>query len=410
MPTSDPRECFVYVQLPRSLDVVTCGRFRQEGGVGRFVYGKSYLRNPRAVPIDPYELPLQPREARTTRHRGTFGALRDAAPDHWGRRVIERQLGRVDLTELDILLHSPEDRAGALSFGLSAEPPPPPEAFNQVGQLDRLLEEADRIERDLPASPQVAELVNAGSSLGGARPKNVIEDRDGLWVAKFPSSTDRWNNAAVECAMLRLAEECGLKAAVRRVQRVGQSDVLMVRRFDREKVQSGHWRHRMVSALTVLKADEDVQDRARWSYVLFADELRRWVRAPDDDLRELFGRMAFNALISNGDDHPRNHALIAPAEEWELSPAYDLTPQPQSSQERHLAMTAGVHHRRATRANLLSQAARFRMSAEVAGARIDEIKQTVARRWRPLVLECGGTQADCAKIESAFEYPGFEYA
>jgi serine/threonine-protein kinase HipA len=305
MPTSDDQRCYVYIQLPESLEVVTCGLFVQQEGVGRFVYGKSYLANPRAVELEKFDLPLREGTFDTARLRGIFGALRDASPDAWGRRVIERQLGRADLTEVDFLLHSPEDRAGALSFGRSATPPAPVHQFNKVLHLRTLLEEAERIEQDLPLPPaQVIDLVNPGSSMGGARPKNVVEIEEDLWVAKFPARSDRWNNAMVECAMLRLAGECGLRAAFGKVVHVGDQPVLLLRRFDRKRVEGGYLRHRMVSALTVLRADEDPQERSKWSYLLLADELKRWVGNPTEDLRELFSRMVFNALISNIDDHP----------------------------------------------------------------------------------------------------------
>ncbi|MFP2960664.1 type II toxin-antitoxin system HipA family toxin [Myxococcus sp. 1LA] len=411
MRTSEDQTCFVYIQLPGSMEVVTCGRFQQQDGVGRFVYGRSYLANPRAVELEKFELPLRPGTFETARLGGIFGSLRDASPDAWGRRVIERQLERVDLSEVDFLLNSPEDRAGALSFGTSPTPPAPVHQFNKVLRLDLLLEEARRVEQELPLSgPQVSDLVNPGSSMGGARPKNVVEDEEGLWVAKFPARGDRWNNAAVEGGMLKLASECGLRAAVSKRMHVAGQDVLLVRRFDRQRVDGGYHRHRMVSALTVLRADEHPQDRSKWSYVLLADELKRWVGDPDEDLRELFSRMVFNALISNVDDHPRNHALIAAGAAWNLSPAYDLTPLPQVSLERHLAMEVGsTQHRRATRMNLLSECGRFRLSKEAANQLIDTMKTIVSARWRGAIKDCGGTDADVTAVERAFDFEGFEY-
>jgi len=393
------------------MEVVTCGRFLQQDGVGRFVYGRSYLANPRAVELEKFELPLRPGTFETARLGGIFGSLRDASPDAWGRRVIERQLGRSDLSEVDFLLNSPEDRAGALSFGMSTTPPAPVHQFNKVLRLDLLLEEARRVEQDLPLSGlQVSDLVNPGSSMGGARPKNVVEDDEGLWVAKFPARGDRWNNAAVEAGMLKLASECGLRSAASKRTHVAGQDVLLVRRFDRERTKRGYLRHRMVSALTVLRADENPQDRSKWSYLLLADELKRWVGNPDQDLHELFSRMVFNALISNIDDHPRNHALIAVGPAWSLSPAYDLNPIPQASEERHLAMEVGsAQHRRATRQNLLSECGRFRLSKEAATHVIDTMKTIVSTRWRDAVRACGGTEADVRAIERAFDCEGFEY-
>jgi serine/threonine-protein kinase HipA len=410
MATFDPSGCYVYLQLPGSLDVVTCGRYVQQDGVGQFVYGRSYLANPRAVALDPFELPLREGVFTTAGLGGIFGPLRDASPDAWGRRVIERQLGRGDLTEVGFLLNSPEDRAGALSFGENVAPPAPVHQFNKVLQLRELMEEARRVEQGLPPSPQVSDLVQPGSSMGGARPKNVVEDEDGLWIAKFPSRSDRWNNAVVEHGMLELARECGLRAAEGRLIQVAGQDVLLVRRFDRERTAQGYLRHRMVSALTVLRADENPRERGSWSYLVLADELKRWVQEPDADMRELFSRMVFNALISNIDDHPRNHALIAAGEDWSLSPAYDLTPAPQASTERDLAMEVGsAQHRRANRRNLLSGCVRFRLSKDEATRIIDAMKTHVSARWRDVVRNAGGTDADLKAIERAFDYEGFEY-
>ena len=142
----------------------------------------------------------------------------------------------------------------------------------------------------------------------------MVEDDQGLWIAKFPQRSDKWNNAPVEAAMLALARRCWIRTPETRVERLGDESVLLVRRFDRDKVEGGYVRHRMVSALTVLDADDRVTDRSAWSYVLLADELRRWSERPAEDRTELFRRVVFNALICNLDDHPRNHALIAPGQ------------------------------------------------------------------------------------------------
>jgi serine/threonine-protein kinase HipA len=143
-------EAFVYVTLPGETSPVTAGRFElatdaQGISVGRFVYGRRYLARPDAVPLDPIELKLEERAFQTARLRGMFGALRDASPDYWGRRVIEKHSGRANLTEVDYLLNSPDDRAGALGFGLNVEPPAPLRAFNRTMDLTRLQELADLI-------------------------------------------------------------------------------------------------------------------------------------------------------------------------------------------------------------------------------------------------------------------------
>lgn len=414
MPISKER-AYVYLQLPGSLEIVTAGFFEQEdrAGVplGVFVYNPAYLSRSDAVPLDPFELPLRQGRFETVKLNGIFGALRDASPDAWGRRIIERTLDRFDLSEVDYLLNSPEDRVGALSFGRGKTYPPPAARFNKVLELDKLLEFARAVEEDdkveLPA--QVQELIQPGTSLGGARPKNVVEDDEGLWIAKFPEKNDRWNNARVESAMLNLARECGLRTSDARVVSVAGGDVLLVRRFDRVKVKGGYHRHRFVSALTILDAGENLGDRARWSYLLLADELRRRSHRVAEDLRELFCRVVFNSLISNTDDHPRNHGLIAPGRDFELAPAYDLTPNPMTSLERRdLALIAGRFNRYANRENLLSECARFRLTTEEANGLVDRVKSTVSTRWHPVMRAMGVTVSECKLLARAFDYPGFE--
>jgi len=210
--------------------------------------------------------------------------------------------------------------------------------------------------------------------------------------------------------MLSLAARCGIRTPETRVDQIGDENVLLVKRFDRVRVEGGYLRHRMVSALTVLDAEDRVTERANWSYVLLADELRRWSERGPADREELFRRVVFNALISNLDDHPRNHALIAPGCDSHLAPAYDLTPQPVISLERRdLALECGPTGRMARRDNLLAGAARFRLESDRATAIIDEMKVTIAQHWRAEVRRLGGTEGDCAVIEPAFVYAGFEY-
>jgi serine/threonine-protein kinase HipA len=409
--------CYVYLQLPASLEVVTCGQFERQvlptgGAVGRFVYGRKYRSRRDAVPLDPVGLPLSDQVVETTRLHGMHGAIRDAAPDAWGRLVIERALGRTALDEIDYLLNGPEDRAGALSFGLGTDPPAPPRRFNPIVQLTELREVAHRIEAG--ESPEtfpdhLKALVAPGTSLGGARPKAVVEDGEGLWVAKFPARADRWNNAVVECAMLALARRCGIHTPPTRLEPLGDETVLLLKRYDREKSVDGYLRHRVLSGLTILDADEQVTDRSRWSYLLLADEIQRRSERPGEDKLELFRRMVFNALISNNDDHPRNHALVARGEPWRLAPAFDLTPAPSASQQRELALIVGRYGRGARRDNLLSAGPRFGLNEAQAGGIIDELQNTVTDRWETEVRRESGTTQDCEAIRAAFVYDGFEY-
>jgi len=417
--TSKPNtECFVYITLPGETESVTAGRFeltkdRRGDAVGRFVYGKSYLARPNAVAIDPIELKLAGNTYETARLNGVFGALRDAGPDYWGRRVIEKHAGIPQLGELDYLLNSADDRAGALGFGLGQTPPAPRRNFNKTLELAKLQAIAEALMRQedvkTEEAAQIQDLMLLGTSMGGARPKAVVEDNnEGLWVAKFNRPNDPWNNTRVESAMLELAKSCGISVATSHIETVGGKDVLLVKRFDREKTGKGYTKSRMISGLTLLRADEAVGARDRWSYVLLSEELRRVVEEPKKDAPELFRRMAFNALISNIDDHPRNHALIAKGREWQLSPAYDLTPAPQVAQDRRdLAMEVGDQGRFANAKNVLSQHTRFLLEEAQATAIVSDMTDKVRATWYDVVRGQGVTEKDAETIKSAFLYEGF---
>jgi len=405
--------------LPGTTEFVTAAKFvltTDPSGLslGRLVYGAKYLQRPDAVGIDPVELKLQRGTFQTHLLKGVFGALRDAGPDFWGRRVIEKRSKVPMLSELDYLLLSPDDRAGALCFGLSKTPPAPRREFNKTIALPKLLELADSVIKDESPNDcdarQVEDLMLLGTSMGGARPKAVVEDEEGLWLAKFNRTDDRWNEARVEHSMLVLAHKCGLRVAKSRVVPVGDRDVLLVKRFDREKTANGYLRARMVSGLTLLRSDDSSLDRKRWSYILLAEELRKICKKPKDAAHELFRRMCLNALISNLDDHPRNHAVIAFEDEWGLSPAYDLNPSPVLSlEQRDLAMICGDNGRFANAANLMSQSRRFLLEPSEANHIISSVESIVRENWFAVARAQGVSASDCEKISGAFVYPGFRF-
>jgi serine/threonine-protein kinase HipA len=414
------RDCYVYIVLPGETEFVTAGRFRQQetregASVGQFIYGRSYRERANAVEIDPAELRLRPGPFETAKMGGFFGAIRDAMPDAWGRKVIDRHL-KGPLSTMDYLLRAPDDRAGALGFGLSSEPPFPENKFNRTVDLERLQNAAAAIVRDDPeaagsAGAQAEDLLMlGGTSMGGARPKAVVEDDDALWIAKFTRDDDRYNQPRVEHALLELAKTCGLTAADSRLTTVGGRDVVLLRRFDRDRADHGFRRHRMVSAVTLLRADDDPTTRTDWSYLLLADEIRRTSAAPATDLRELFGRMVFNAAISNLDDHPRNHAILGKEDGWRLSPAYDLTPDPVIAEDaRPLALECGLEGRGANRDNLLSGHGRFLLNRQEAADIFEAIVATIHAEWRPTMRCAGVTARDCERIAPAFVYPGLFY-
>ena len=187
-----------------------------------------------------------------------------------------------------------------MSFGHNNTPPAPDRNFNTILDLDELQEAAlavleDKKKGDEAIAEQARRLLLVGTAMGGARPKAVIEDDEGLWIAKFNRPEDGWDNAKVERTMLQLAKASGIAAAHSRVETIGNRNVLLVKRFDREKVKEGYLRARMISALTLLRSEDTMEARSRgeWSYLALVETLRRVSSNPKRDAKELFRRMCF---------------------------------------------------------------------------------------------------------------------
>ncbi len=403
------RQAYVYVQLPGTLNTVPAALLKVEKlpdgtFVGRFRYGDRYLERKDAIAFDPFQLPLGDTIHEFTKLKGIPGAVRDAGPDAWGRLVIEHKLqcSPRDLEEIDYLLNGPQDGAGYLSFGSKLESAAPLRRYNRTHQLAELVAAAESIEEGKRVPVHILEQLEPGTSMGGARPKATIEDGNSLWLGKFPEKGERCNLQRVEYATLELARRCGITVCNARLQSVAGHDVLMVERFDREYTAGGYLRFGLVSGLTLLDCDDNLMDRERWSYLLLADQLRRWSEKPDADRMELFRRIVFNAAVTNNDDHPRNHAVLRTGRGWRLTPAYDLVPAPLVSLERRdLAMTVGTYGRSASVYNLLSQSERFGLTAEAVRKEIESIVARV-RTWREHFLACGVAEKDVDYMAQAF--------
>ncbi len=416
---------YVFVQLPSTREIVICGRYELEElgdeHLGRFVYGRTYLDRLGAVAIDPVNLPLRDTEFTTTKVNGMFGAMRDTAPDHWGRMVIERRDRGREHNELDYLLGSSDVRVSALSYSPRQDVPALDySSAHSLGDLGAVSAATDALEGEIegeenPLLADLDRLLGPSSGMGGARPKTVVIDGDGqLWVAKFPSRGDRWNNAIVEAAFLSLAGECGITVPETRIIELDGKKILLVKRFDQEPWGNGSIRRLFLSAHSLLGLEESVTDRLGWSYLDLAHLLRRISSTPGEDSTELFRRMVFNALVSNTDDHPRNHAVLGTdTRGWRLSPVFDLVPSnDRSLDDRSLAMTCGVtpgRERWANRLNLVSGAQHFDLGIEEADTLITGMKEIIVGRWEDHVRIHGGTAQDARNIAHAIAYPGFEY-
>ncbi|RTL85963.1 MAG: type II toxin-antitoxin system HipA family toxin [Hyphomicrobiales bacterium] len=391
--TSDatPKEAFVWVWLPGEIEPVVAGRLAAAGERLLFNYGRSFLARKNAVPLYEPELPLRAGVLPLLNGLRMPSCIRDAAPDAWGRRVIlNRRLGAkgpgIDVASLDeftYLLESGSDRIGALDFQTSATRYVAREAA--PASLDELLTAAASIEAGIPLTPELDQALLHGSSIGGARPKAMIASADRKYVAKFSSQSDLYSVVKAEYVAMRLAAESGLDVARVTLQRAAGKDVLLVERFDREKAAEGWRRRAMVSALTLLELDEMMARYA--SYDDLATVIRHRFVAPKETLRELFGRMLFNVLCGNTDDHARNHSAFWDGEKLALTPAYDVCPQARAGGEATQAMLIAGGERLSRISLCLEAAPLFLLSHEKALSLARHQITTIRDRWAKVCAE-----------------------
>ncbi|WP_353257141.1 type II toxin-antitoxin system HipA family toxin [Hyphomonas sp.] len=404
-PAAAPTEAFVWTWLPGQTTPVVAGRLaKATGGTYAFNYGQSYLARPDAISLNERELPLQTGALPLLPGLSMPGCIRDASPDAWGRRVIiNRTMGltgaaaaAVDLDELTYLLESGSDRIGALDFQTSASVHTPRAA--RAAPLAMLLQAAENVEQGVPLTPELDAALRHGSSIGGARPKAMIEDGDKKFIAKFSASNDLYSVVKAEFIAMRLATECALTVAPVRLERALNKDVLLIERFDRERTADVWRRKALLSALTLLELDELMARHA--SYGDLADIIRQRFDNPRDTLRELFGRLVFNILCGNTDDHARNHAAFWDGARLSLTPAYDICPQSRTGTEANQAMNIfGTRHESQLR-RCLEAAATFLLTPAEAETLIRGQIAVIRQRFDAVCDEAGLSQVDRALFRS----------
>ena len=396
--TKAPEEAYVWIWLPGATAPVVAGRIARDGERLIFNYGRSYLDRNDRIPIYAPELPLRSGAIPPEAGLGMAGCLRDASPDAWGRRVIlNRAFGRkgkdVDtaaLDELTYLLESGSDRIGALDFQHSPSDYVPRDP--RAATLEELLSAAEKVENGVPLTPDLDQALLHGTSLGGARPKAMIQDGDTKMIAKFSSSTDTYNVVKAEYVAMRLAARAGLNVAPVRLEHVAGKDVLLVERFDRARTKDGWTRKAMVSALTLFGLDEMMARYA--SYEDLAEIIRHRFTSPKATLHELYGRLVFNVLCGNTDDHARNHAGFWDGEHLGLTPAYDICPQHRSGNVVSQAMLIVGDNRTSTLATCLEAAPNFQLGEKAAKDIIDRQIGTIRDAWDDICEEAALTEVE----------------
>lgn len=336
-------EAFVWIWLPNQTKPVVAGRLSKDNdGQLEFNYGRSYLERNDKISISNQELPLREGIIETDAKLEVPNCLRDGSPDAWGRRVIINRLTGLkgteaepyDFDELTYMLESGSDRIGMLDFQISSLEYSPRQRNNAT--LEELMQSAERVEKGIPLTPELDQALQHGTSLGGARPKALIDNGDKKYIAKFSATNDLYNVVKAEYIAMRLANKVGIKVANVRLESALSKDVILIERFDRIKIQDGFARRGLLSALTLLGLAEH---EARYaSYEDFATIIRHRFLNPRKALEEIFSRLVFNILCGNNDDHARNHAAFWDGKDLELTPAYDICPQGRSGGEATQAM------------------------------------------------------------------------
>lgn len=396
------QEAFVWIWLPEETQPVVAGKLSAVGNTLVFNYGKSYLARDNAIAIYDVELPLQPGVLPLLNNLNMPNCIRDASPDAWGRRVIiNKKLGlkgrnadNSQLDELTYLLESGSDRIGALDFQRSATHYEPRSPVN--ASLDELMDSAERVEKGIPLTPELDQALFHGSSIGGARPKALVESDNKKFIAKFSAASDLYSVVKAEFVAMRLAHLAGLHVAQVRLAKAAHKEVLLIERFDRIHTESGWQRKSMISALTLFGLDEMMARYA--SYQDFAQIIRHRFADPRATLRELFSRITFNILCGNTDDHARNHAAFWNGQELRLTPAYDICPQARAGNEASQAMLIHDNNRMSQLASCMYACHHFLLSQHDAAFIIDTQIRTIVENWSRVCDEAELTITDRARL------------
>lgn len=408
------RTTYVYMHLAEGpvpagrLDMTEDGR----NSYATFQYGARYLQRPNRVPVDPAALALPDPDApaqtfRTAEGFDLFNGIRDAAPDGWGRYLMHKAAGSENLTEFDYLVASGDHRVGALAFGPDPTSGPKrvmpwgdEEPVGEHFDLAQLAEAAERVQSVDRLDSDLRRLLEAGSSLGGARPKAATTHHGVSWIAKFSAKDDTHPVCRIELAVMRLAKHCDLDVPDIDFKSILGRDIYLIKRFDRRIEGNQLIRIPFASSLTMLEAHEIAA--YHYSYRDLAEVLRRLGSNPRPDLRELFRRMAFNILVGNDDDHLRNHAFLFDGRGWRLSPLYDVVPRPLAGPTGQLILAVGERGREATLSNALTGAAIFGLERGEAATLLEDLRMRVSARWKEFLGEAGVSATDIERLANSF--------
>lgn len=393
----------IWTWLPGSTEPVLAAHLDISAGQGRFRYEHTYIDTPNARALDPVQLRFSRKSSgmAVLKDSGLPGVVGDAMPAGYGADRLHARHDR-KLTPLELLELGPPDGVGAIEVCHDINR----KLAWQPHTLDELRTHIQELEDTAPASRAIRRMQDDDTtSAGGERPKLTLQHQGKLWLAKLQDRGDAPHLPAREFAVMHMAAELELQVPEVQFEMHAGREVFLVERFDRTGNPLRPQRHLFASAHTVLRLDSStLPGDARRSYLVLADHMRRWISdeaACQQDLHQLWRRMAYNALVGNRDDHPRNHGLLHDGAGWRLSKAFDITPLPTFT--GLLAMNVSADGSQACSAlSLLGSAPHFGLNLRDAAAWLGDAATHVANQWQSTLQSVGVPAAHTGQFQPAF--------
>lgn len=386
-------------------DYVRCAKLSISETSFKIKYLDEYLQSKNFIAIDPQNIGPY---SKIFQNDELFSAIRDSAPDYWGRELLNRKFQVTELTEIEYVFANNLEHVGALAYSpLQYNVPMKLERDGWVNhtvhqiEIDQIIEQTELMIQDVDKE-RLKELFEHGPTLGGGKPKVSLMIDNKIYLAKYGTSLDSTPEQKIEYATMKMASDLGLDVPnIKLTKHLGR-DVFMIERFDRFYSNDQLHRLHFISALSL--CDWHEFGMPDWSYPVFCDYIRKTSNSELEtsaDLKELFRRVAFNIAVNNNDDHPRNHGLLNKDGKWRLAPLYDVVPKAIKGETFTMAMSLGIYEREASKRNLLSSAKYFQLSESVAGQLIGEINNFVQKNWKKYFKDARINDSTIAQFENA---------
>lgn len=386
-------------------DYVKCAKLSITESNFQIKYLDDYLNAKNFIAIDPQNIGPY---SKVFKNNELFGAIRDSAPDYWGRELLNRKFQVAELNEIEYVFANNLEHVGALAYSpIKYDVPMKLEKDGWVNhktrkiEIEQIIEQTELMIKNTDGE-RLRELFEYGPTLGGGRPKVSLTIDDKLYLAKYGTSLDSTPEQKIEYATMKMASDIGLNVPTTLLSKHLERDVFMIERFDRFYSNGSLQRSHFISVLSL--CDWHEFGTSDWSYPVFCDYIQKTGNSKEEieeDLKELFRRIAFNIAVNNNDDHPRNHGLLNINGIWRLSPLYDVVPKAIRGETFTMAMSIGIYEREASKRNLMSSAKYFQLDDSEASKIIDEVNEFVQKNWKQYFKDAGIKDSITNQFENA---------